>query len=156
MKKSILLLLFFSIYLNNSTAQINLGAGANYISNGSLIGIGGKALYMYNDNFGGQLAIHYILSDGADFIVDLDIHYDGLKWGSDKLRMTPFIGLSQNGGVTVRSMGSTVAGGSTRSTSFNLGINGRIPLNDKMKLYIQPKLVLGKNSAIALGSGVYF
>lgn len=156
MKKITVFLISFLFLSSFSYSQISLGVGLNYISNGSVIGLGGKALYEHDQNFGGQLAIHYIFAEGVDFIVDLDFHYDGLQWGSKNLRVTPFVGLNQSGGVTVRSNGQTVAGGSSSSSRFNIGVNGKVPIGDDLRLYIEPKFILGRASAFSLSSGVYF
>lgn len=135
---------------------VSVGGGVSYLTRGGLIGVGVKGLYQYNETFAGQLAVHYFFGDNVDFFVDLDIHYDGFNLGNDNIRFTPFAGLNQNGGVTVKSRGNTVAGGGVRRSSLNLGVNAKLKIIDNKRIYIEPKIILGRDIGFAISTGLYF
>ncbi len=156
MKKLIIFFSFFFVLSSQCFSQIELGVGGNYISENALVGVGGKALYTFTEKIAGQLAVHYVPKDEADFVVDLDVHYDAFSLSKKTFSLTPFIGINFFGGVTVTSDNRTVAGQRSSTKNMNIGLNGIVKISDALKIYFQPKLILGKTNSFAISSGVYF
>jgi hypothetical protein len=125
-------------------SQFKVGAGANLIFDGGSLGIGGRGHYTVNEDFAAQGSFHYYLESFSLWNIDLDVHYDGFEIGDlEGFRLTPFAGLNIIGGV-----GSSV--------NLNIGIQGLTPLTESLDLYIEPKLIIGSGSSLAIAAGVYF
>ena len=45
---------------------------------------------------------------------------------------------------------------SSGTTNLNLGVNGTLPLDGRLEVYIEPKIVIGSGSGFAIAAGVLF
>ena len=127
-------------------SQFKVGAGANFIFDESFFGVGGRAMYDIDEDFAVQGQFTLLLDDFADYIIELDVFYQGLDLGDvEGFQLTPFAGLNIfRAGI----------GGS--DTGLTIGIQGLTPITDGLDLYIEPKLYLGGASSFAIAGGVYF
>ncbi len=149
MKKLITLVLFISAFSTSGFSQLKFGAGANFIFDGSFLGVGGRAQYMINEDFSAQGQFTLLLDDVADYIIELDVYYSGLDLGDvEGFRLTPFAGLNI--------FRASVLGFGASDTGLTLGLQGITPIADGLELYVEPKIYLGGGSSFAIAGGVYF
>ena len=128
-------------------SQFKVGAGANFIFDGGALGIGGRSHYTINEDFAAQGSFHFYFDSFVDWTLDFDVHYSGFDLGDlEGFRLTPFAGL-----------GIINAGGNFGSSgNLNLGIQGLTPITESLDLYIEPKIIIGDGSTLAIAAGVYF
>ena len=153
MKKVIITFFAIAFISTSAFSQFKVGAGANYLFDGSLFGLSGKAHYTVNEQFAGQVSFSYFFEDFTVWNLDLDVHYNGFQIGDlEGFRLTPFAGL--NVFRTSVTLGNITSGDT--DINLNLGMNGTVPITETLDLYIEPKFILGDGSTFALAAGVYF
>ncbi len=132
-------IIFFSTL---GSSQFNIGAGLTYIERGNEIGLQAKAFYGWNDSWGAAATFDYILTDGTDFDINGDIHYR-FNIGRDA-RIHPLAGLNL----------AKFNADSTLDIGINLGVFAAMPIQDRLKLYLEPKVIIGGQSSFAISMGV--
>ena len=150
MKKILALCLFMGCFMFSGNAQsFKFGAQGQLLFDGSFFGVGGKGHYTFNDQFAGQASFTYYFEEVTVWTLDLDVHYSGFNIGDvESFRLTPFAGLNI--------FNVSVFGVSANTTNLNLGINGTMPLGDSLEFFVEPKIILGSGSTLAIAAGVYF
>ena len=149
MKKMFSIVVFLFVLSVTGFSQFKFGAGANLIFDGSYFGLAGRGHYTINEDFAAQGTFTYYLKDFTAWTLDLDVHYSGFEIGDlEGFRLTPFAGLNIFN-VSVLGIGAT-------DTGINLGLNGTMPLSSGMDFYLEPKIMLGGGSSLAIAAGVYF
>jgi hypothetical protein len=149
MKKLLTLLFFVTVLSTSAFSQLKFGAGAGLILDGTLFGVGGRGHYTINEDFAGQGTFTYYFEDVSVWTLDLDVHYSGFNLGDvESFRLTPFAGLNI--------FRASVLGFGATDTGINLGLNGTMPLTGSLDLYVEPKIIIGGGSSIAIAAGVYF
>ena len=137
-------------------SQFKVGAGANYIFDGSSFGVGARGHYTFTEDFAGQGSFHYYFEGSGISLwtLDFDVHYSGFEIGDlEGFRLTPFAGLN----IITASIDSGLGFGvSATSTNLNIGIQGLTPITESLDLYIEPKFIIGGGGAFAIAAGVYF
>lgn len=144
MKKLTLALLLCIGSLSVSHAQLNFGAGAQLIFDGSVFGVQGKVLYKnLTDQIDLSGSFTLYLEDGIDWAIDVDAQYQ-LTETDAGIRLYPFAGVN-----ILKSFANTDIG-------INLGFGGRMKLTDSLDLYVEPKIILNNGSSLAVTAGVFF
>ncbi len=136
-------------------SQFKVGAGIGWDFDDKLTGIGGKLHYTFSDEYAGQVGLNYFFpkSGFSAFVVDLDVHYYGVKIGEvGGFIISPFTGLQ------IVSSRFEVNGFKTSDTDLglNIGIHANVPITDKLALYVEPKFVLDGLDNFVLAVGIFF
>jgi len=130
-------------------SQFKLGAGANIVFDGGVLGLGGRAMYDIDDQFAVQGQFNFALDNFVDFFIEGDLFYKGLELGDlEGFHLTPFAGINFFRG-SIGSQGFT-------DTGLTIGLQGVTPLDGGLELYVEPKIYLGGGSSFAIAGGVYF
>ena len=132
-------------------SQFKVGAGANFIFDGGSFGVGGRGHYTINEDFAAQGSFHYYFESNFDvWTLDFDVFYSGFELGDlEGFRLTPFAGLNFIRVSTDLGLGFDVSGS---STNLNLGIQGLTPITESLDLYIEPKIIIGSGSTLAIAT----
>ncbi len=153
-KRIVVLVICVSAFCTSIEAQFKFGIQGSYqaslggvLTNGGgggygvgLLGLGGKAYAIFSEKFAGQVSITYLFRDRQKTSSDLDLHYIGFNMGNPgSAKFSPFIGINSSG-----------------STSLNVGLNGSFFVSDKLSFFLEPKLMLGTDSQLAIAGGFYF
>lgn len=148
MRKLIVTCVFMLAFAASSSAQFKFGAGAQ-LFDGSF-GLQGKANNAFTEDFSGQVSFTYYLESGITlWALDADVHYYGFELGDlESFKLAPFAGLNF--------LNASVGGFSDSNIGLNVGINGSLPLDGGLEIYIEPKLVIAGGSGFAISGGVYF
>ena len=150
MKRIIVIAALVMAFGVTGMAQFKFGAGIALLE--GEIGVQAKAKNYFADAIAGQASFsYYFPGSGVTFwSLDADVHYTGFDIGDvEGFQIAPFGGLNI-GNVSVAGFGSTEIG-------INLGVNGTLPLDSGLEIFIEPKLVLGGNlNGFGLAAGVYF
>lgn len=142
MKNAILTLVLSFLCLNVGFSQFNLGAGGQLITDDTIFGIQGKALFEINDQFDAAGTFTFHLDDNADWTIDLDAHYTLLEI-SESFNIAPLAGLS-----ITSEPGNTAVG-------LNLGGFFDFIMGEKERhIYIEPKVILGGVSSFVISAGL--
>ena len=132
----------------SAEAQTKFGAGVTLLD--GFFGVGARAHNSFTEDFAGQASFHYYFESLVTvYAIDVDVHYSGFDIGDvENFAITPFAGLN-----IFRSSQSGFGG---TSTNLNIGVNGSLPLTDTLDLYIEPKFIIGSDTAFGISAGVYF
>lgn len=142
MKKTILTLIVGLSMLTFGYSQLNLGAGGQLISDGTIFGVQGKALYGVNESFDAAGTFTYHLESGVDWTIDLDAHYKLLTI-SDNFNIAPLAGLSITSTVVSTEVG------------LNLGAMFDFTMGEKERhIYVEPKIVVGGVKSFVIAAGL--
>lgn len=156
MKKFTAVIICLTFLSVTGFSQFKFGAGAGLIFDGGSFGLGARGHYTVNEDYAGQGTFtYYFESNISLWTLDLDVHYSGFNIGDvESFRLTPFAGLN----VYSVSLDDVVPGFDASDTDIglNLGLNGTMPLSGGLELYIEPKIIIGGGSSLALAAGVYF
>lgn len=155
MKKSILLGIFTMILCVSASAQLKFGAGLNLDLDDGFIGLTAKGHATINEEYAGQASFSYFFEKNSVKVwtIDLDVHYSGFNIGDlEGFRLTPFGGLN----VFHTSVNIGGFGGGNTELGINLGLNATFPINERLDLFIEPKIVISGIDGIGLAAGVYF
>jgi len=131
-----------------TSAQFKFGGGVQFFD--GEFGLQAKANNAFTEDFTGQGTFSYYFVSGATFWgIDADVHYFGFDLGDlESFALAPFAGLN----ILTASAG----GFSNTNLNLNIGINGTLPLDSGLEVYIEPKIVIGNGSGFAISGGVYF
>lgn len=141
MKKTILSLFIGICAMTMGHSQINLGAGAQLISDGTIFGVQGKGMYGVNESFDGVATFTWHLKDNIDWTLDLDAHYKLLTI-SDNFNIAPLAGLSITSAV-----GTEVG--------LNVGAMFDFIMGERQRhIYIEPKIVIGGVKSFVIAGGL--
>lgn len=148
MKRIIVIAALVMAFGMTGMAQFKFGAGGTLLD-GSF-GIQGKAHNTFSETIAGQATFNYFFESGVTLWgIDADVHYTGFNIGDvEGFKIAPFAGLNI--------LRASVAGFSSGTTNLNLGVNGTLPMDSGLELYVEPKFVLGDGSGFGLSVGVYF
>lgn len=125
-----------------SNAQINVGVGLTYIENNNQIGLQGKALLGLSDNWGISAGGDYILSKDIAFDINADAHYRFDIGQNGKIH--PLAGLNF----------TKYPDNSDIDIGLNFGVFAAMPIQDRFKLYIEPKVIIGGLKSFVISAGV--
>ncbi len=149
MKKLMAVAVFLTLLSTSGFSQLKFGAGANFLFDGSFLGVGGRAMYEINEDFSAQGQFTLLLDDIADYVIELDVYYNGFDLGDvEGFQLTPFAGLNV--------FRASVFGIGASDTGLTIGLQGRTPLTGSIELYVEPKIYLGGAGTFAIAGGVYF
>jgi len=151
MKKIIVAALLVVGFAFSINAQFKVGAGVSLLEGD--FGVQAKAHNTFSEAIAGQASFsYYFPGTGVTFwSLDADVHYTGFNIGDvEGFRIAPFAGLNY-GNVSVDGVGGD------NDLGINLGVNGTLPLDGGLEVFIEPKIVLGGNiNGFGLAAGVYF
>ena len=148
MKKLFLSALFGFFLSTIAFGQLNFGAGAQLIFDGTVFGLQGKALYNVNEQWRGTGTFTVHLEDGANWSIDLDAHYKILKVG-ENINIAPMAGLNI--------FSSEGLDGNTSNIGINLGAFIDFPIQDEsLNLFVEPKITIDNYESFVLSAGVIF
>ena len=137
-----LLILGSLLFCSLGYSQVNIGAGLTYLERGNEIGLQAKVLYSWNDNWGASAGFDYILTDGTNFDINGDVHYR-IQIGRDA-RINPLAGLN----LVKYNSNSPI------DIGINLGVFAVMPIQDRLQLYLEPKVILGGQRSFVISVGV--
>jgi len=100
-----------------------------------------ETVYYYDQN-SINIRKYHLLFKGIDFDINGDVHYR-FNIGRDA-RIHPLAGLNL----------AKFNGNSTLDIGINLGIFASMPIQDRLQLYLEPKVILGGQSSFAISVGV--
>lgn len=123
-------------------SQFNAGGGLTYVEKQNDVGIGAKAILGLAEFWGACLGADLFFTNGVKFDVNADAHYR-LRIG-ENTAINPLLGLN----FTKFSENSDL------DIGINLGLFTLIPLQDRLNLYIEPKLTVGTFNSFVLSAGV--
>ena len=88
-------------------------------------------------------AFSYYFDSAYDYGIDLDVQYELLTI-SDDFNIFPLAGLN----FSNFEIGSNIA--------LNLGIFSDFPVTDRLRVYIEPKIIVDNNSTFVAAAGILF
>ncbi len=147
----LIILTITTISITSVNAQISYGGGASlYLESPSSFGIQAKALYDINEDWNASGTFTYYFEDFTFWSFDFDAHYF-VTTISDDIALYPFAGLNIS-----RISVSTIFGDvSSSDTNINLGASFQKPMGN-MRIYVEPKLIVGDGSALVISGGLLF
>jgi hypothetical protein len=125
-------------------AQFNIGAGLTYLERNNDVGLQAKAVLGLAEKWAVAAGGDLILTKGTKFDINTDVQYR-ITLG-DFVRFNPLAGLN----FTKRTDVSAI------DIGINLGLFSFIPLQERLNLYIEPKLTVGSLNSFVLSAGVMF
>lgn len=134
-------------FAQTSNAQINVGGGLSFISNGSSeLGLNLKSSFGLNENMEISPSVNYYFTDGYTLIgLNGDFHY---LLGDDSFRFYPL------GGINF--MMASANGASNNELQFNVGGGAKYPLSDKLSIYGEGKYMIGDADGLGFSAGIMF
>ncbi len=122
-------------------SQFNIGAGMTYVERGNEVGIGAKAFLGLNQFWGASLGANWILTNDIKYDINADAHY---RLNLGEVRIHPLGGLNFSKLTDISGL----------DIGINLGVFSFIPLQERLNLYIEPKITLGNYNSFVLSAGV--
>jgi len=144
MKKIICTLLLVASFTTIGLSQLNFGAGAQLIFDGSVFGIQGKALYEVDETWRGSGTFTLHLEDFVNWTIDLDAQYKLLEV-SDDFDLAPLAGIS----ITDFDFAGSEIG-------INLGAFIDFVPSGSYHIYVEPKINIGGYESLTLSGGILF
>ncbi len=123
-------------------SQFHIGGGLSYVERGNEVGLGAKATLGLAEFWGAALGTDLILTNGAKFSINADAHYR-LRLG-ENTSINPLAGLNF----------TKFSDNSDLDIGINLGVFTMIPLQDRLNLYIEPKITVGTFNSFVLSAGI--
>ncbi len=143
MMKQILITLFcITTLLQVGYSQFNFGAGLTYLERGSDIGIQGKTFLGLSEYWGAALGADFILTNDIVFDINADAHYR-FNVGQQS-RIHPF------GGLNLAKFPES----SEIDIGINFGVFASFPIQNRLQLYLEPKVIVGGLKTFVLSAGV--
>jgi len=144
MKRIYLVAIFFWSFISIGTAQFHIGAGTQFMFEGTVLGLQAKAFYESDETWRGAGTFTIHLDKGVNWSVDLDGHYMLIDI-ADSYNIAPMAGINL---INV--------GQDASSTDIGLNIGAFVDLNfDGKKVYVEPKYIIGR-STLVISGGLYF
>ena len=132
-----------------TSAQFKFGGGVQLLD--GEFGIQAKANNSFTEEFSGQSTFSYYFTSGFSLWgIDADVHYYGFELGDlESFALAPFAGLNF---TTISALGV-----SDSEIGINIGVNGTLPLDGGLEVYLEPKIIIGGGfNGFAISGGVYF
>ena len=148
MKRIVITFAFFISFITVGMSQLNYGAGAQFIFDGSAFGIQGRVLNEFSETWRGSGAFTLYLGDGPNWSIDIDAQYKLLEV-SENFDLAPLAGLNLTSFPTVFGIGGTEIG-------INLGVFIDFVPSDSFHIYIEPKINIGGYESFAVSGGILF
>jgi len=165
---TLFVLLICTMFSANTMAQdskIMAGAGLNFSTNISNMGLSAKGVYLINDKWEAAAAFNYYFkSDYTNWTgIDLDAHHN--FYAKDKLSVYALGGLNFTFWKVKYAydygfwgLGSSLEDNTTTGTEVgvNIGAGGRFAINNKIHLLGEARYTVGGFGFFTIGAGVLY
>jgi len=142
MKRILLALIFIGSLAQMGSSQFDFGVGLTYLERGSDIGLQGKTFLGLSEFWGASVGADFILTQDIVFDINADAHYR-INIGQES-RIHPLAGLNL----------AKFPDNSEIDIGVNFGLFASFPIQNRLQLYLEPKVIVGGLKTFVISAGV--
>jgi len=143
MKKIILACFVILSTFHFASAQINVGIGNTLIFDGTTYGLQAKGIVNVSEDWRVGGTFSYYFDSAVDYGIDVDVQYELITIG-ESVNIFPMAGLN-----FFKYPGDS-------NIALNLGLFSDFPVTERMRVYIEPKIIVDNESTFVASAGILF